>query len=501
MKVSKKHIKYDFERFKETAQKAFLNNDIKTCLNLIELSSQIAYHLNFCYHDSDLEDLLSKISKRINNCVAGNTKENRFVFYDYFGWDNKGLTQQYVNALISWNYEFMFVFENTPKENSSKHLLKELENYDKATILYVDNKLSTIEKIQFISNKINEYQPQKAFLHLAPWSVTGVCVWNILQHIERYLINLTDHAFWLGTECIDYCIEFRDYGYNISKKLRNIPEQKLLIQPYYPVINNVDFQGFPVETENKIVIVSAGVYYKVFSEDDKFFIMLSKITSQFPEVIIFFAGDGDRKLFKLLLAKYKIEDKVILLGNRSDIAQVISNSDIYLGTYPFGGGLLTQYAAILGVPVIAYNEIGNDFNRLEDLLLIKNIKLCYYSISDLLDELEKLINNKDYRKKQSDKIKTGIIQPDEFNKSLKSLITSNTNINKVEDIPINVDDIHNLYLSSENKYLKQYFPMIYNGMAVCKKYNLKFFIRNMFFCFIDNPKMFVIKIFKHILKP
>jgi glycosyltransferase involved in cell wall biosynthesis len=470
MGITKNQITNDFNKLKKIAQNLFEEDDLESCLDIIVTASRIAYHLNFCLQDQKLEDLLSKISQKIS---CGTKKENlkdRFVFYDYFGWDNRGLTQQYIRALISWDCEFLFVFENTPTENMSSKILSELKNYPKAKILCIDNKLSKIEKIKFLSDAINDYQPQKAFLHLAPWDVIGICVWNILSHIQRYQINLTDHAFWLGTNCIDYCIEFRDYGYNLSKKHRNISEDKLLIQPYYPIIDDqIPFQGFPVETKGKITIISGSSYYKVFGGNELFFKLLANIVKQHPDVVILFAGDGDRKLFKSLLDKYKISDKVFLLGNRKDITQVISHGDIYLSTYPLGGGLMSQYAAMLEVPIIAYVDTSTSESTIETLFLNDDIKVSYDSMESFLEELSLLINDEQHRKKRAYILKKAVIQPDEFNQSLRELVNTNTEKNVVKEININTDLFFKLYLDTENRFLHQYNSIMMQSKNIYKK--------------------------------
>ena len=42
-------------------------------------------------------------------------------------------------------------------------------------------------------------------------------------HMKRYQVNLTDHAFWLGTYAFDYCLEFLDFGAIVSREYRHIP--------------------------------------------------------------------------------------------------------------------------------------------------------------------------------------------------------------------------------------------------------------------------------------
>lgn len=63
--------------------------------------------------------------------------------------------------------------------------------------------------------------------------------------VKRYLINPTDHAFWLGKSCLDFSIEFRDYGCNVSNKFRSIENNQIIKQIYYPILISSDFKGLP----------------------------------------------------------------------------------------------------------------------------------------------------------------------------------------------------------------------------------------------------------------
>lgn len=44
---------------------------------------------------------------------------------------------------------------------------------------------------------------------------------------------------------------------------------------------------------------------------------------------------------------------VFLIGDRHDINEVFKHSDIFLNTYPIGGGLMTQYAAANSKPILS----------------------------------------------------------------------------------------------------------------------------------------------------
>lgn len=225
-------IKNVYSKTKLLAKQAFELEQYESAIKHIETAAEIAYMFNWIYSDEELEILLQEISQRIiQEKRTFEPVKGKMVFYDAFAFDNKGLTQQYLRALMSWGVEILFIFEGN-NFTHSENIVKELKAYPKSELLIVDKALTATEKSNLIYNKILDFKPEKAFLHLYPSSAVAVVVFNSLPELTRYQINLTDHAFWLGTNCIDYCIEFRNYGCTVSTEKRNLKVRQLLNQPY-----------------------------------------------------------------------------------------------------------------------------------------------------------------------------------------------------------------------------------------------------------------------------
>lgn len=96
------------------------------------------------------------------------------------------------------------------------------------------------------------------FFYSLPYDVAGILFMDLLKETrERFFINLTDHAFWLGKFCSDYYIDFRTYGTSISNNQRHIPQEKIRLLPYYPFINqSVKYTGLPFDLKNRKLIFS-----------------------------------------------------------------------------------------------------------------------------------------------------------------------------------------------------------------------------------------------------
>lgn len=63
---------------------------------------------------------------------------------------------------------------------------------------------------------------------------------------------------------------------------------------------------------------------------------------------------ADARIFREFIRNNGFQRRVFLLGSRRDIHAVFRACDIYMGTYPIGGGLMSQYAAVNGKPILAY---------------------------------------------------------------------------------------------------------------------------------------------------
>ena len=74
--------------------------------------------------------------------------------------------------------------------------------------------------------------------------------------------------------------------------------KQILLNPLYPIIDNVLFNGFPKETEGKLVFFSGGALYKIYGQKGQFMDMMKHILEVVPNSIILYAGTGNEKILK-----------------------------------------------------------------------------------------------------------------------------------------------------------------------------------------------------------
>lgn len=455
-----KDIQSVYAKLKQSAKLEFDNRNYEQSLKYIETCAEIAYMFNWIYSDEDLENLLTSISEAVL------PKDNSFspikgkvVFYDVFALDNRGLTQQYIRALKSLDVELLFIFEGNNLSHSKK-IVDEISSYSKADFFVVDHNLTRVDKMIAISNKVASFRPEKAFLHLYPSSAVAVSVWNSLSSVIRYQVNLTDHAFWLGTKSINYSLEFRNYGKTVSLEKRGLLPSQLLFQPFYPITDCKPFIGFPSQVkEDSIKIFTGGAFYKMYGKSGLFFELIKILLAIDTKVVLLIAGGGDVKPLNDFIVTHNFEDRIFLLGSRSDITHVFENSDIYLSTYPLTGGLMGQYAAVCSKPILSFTTSDIPCNFIEGFVgwnITDNFNITHTNLESFEAYAKRLILDIPYRFNEGNNNAKHIISPDEFSKNLAKIFSNNVAESSFLKEEIDYDVFTNYYLDCENNYLKQF---------------------------------------------
>jgi len=473
MKLTKQDITSAYTKIKKRAEKEFNRGDILFSLKDISLAAHVAYLFNFIFRDDELEQLISHISEKVINKqdieVKGNESSSKYVFIDSFGLPNKGLTQQYLRAMISMNVPFLYILNGNGNENNE--IFKEVRSFPKGEIFHVDGK-NELENIEKIYSKIENYQPNAVFFHISPGDVVATTVlYAIPDAIKKFNINLTDHAFWLGAGNFDYNLEFRDYGATISYQKRSFQKSQIIINPFYPIIPNSLFKGFPKESENKIILFSGGNYNKIYGENGKFMFMMKEVLEQNPNAVILFAGMGiNKRPLEKFINKFHLNKRLLLLGERKDIDKVFENCDIYLNTYPISGGLMSQYAAYYGKPIVSFLPEDNS-NKIEKFIFINSnqeVKLTFQELEEYYSQIHKLVNDIQYRKEIGNKIKEALTTKESFDRSVREILTKPISSN------FHTEKIEYEKIFEQNLELHNYMS-IDLGLNLYKRYKLKSF--------------------------
>lgn len=436
-----------YERLVNTAQHLLIKGNINKALKCVKSAADFQYHLNSRYSDDRLNDIIKKISFSLHKPDDYYSPNQDVVFfYDSFCLDNRGLTQQYLDALVDCRkYKIFYVLEHPINKKG-----KDTINYCKENNIIVKTLPGTswLDRQQALYELIQAYKPCAALFHLTPDTVIPFLSFYTFPGITKYQLNLTDHAFWLGgPDFFDYSYEFRPYGVAVSKQKRGYELRQLILNPYYPWNSGEPFKGFPDAVGNKTVIFSGGSLYKIEGDSGKYYDMVKTILSENPDTVFLYAGGGNLTKLRSFIADNNLQKRMFLLGDRSDINAVFENCDIYLNTYPLGGGLMVQYAAINGKPILMYK-----CKDLEDVICTKNKgTVSIGTLPELYTEAHKLITDVEYRKKRGEFFRNLIADQDDFRNRFKETFLKTVEPVCYEDNPIDYNAFCDGYVEKLNK--------------------------------------------------
>lgn len=469
------------------AVKASNKKENETVLEACAAYGSILYNWNQYYRDDTIENAIESVSNNIAlpNIVKWDKKSNnkKVIFYDNFGLDTRGLVLIYLRALGKLGYNIVYV--TVPGSESRQPEVQKLcKLYSIKRAFFENNSLSN--KVLSLVNIFNEEKPRTAFFYSTPDDSAGDAAFCAYKGIvDRFQINLTDHAFWLGTKAFDYCLEFRDYGFQLSLNERGIPSEKLVILPYNPYFDKeAEFQGWPEGINNRKVIFSGGAIYKTLGDvENRFYKIVEGLLNRNSDAVFLYAGSGDDT--ELLKLASKFNNRVFHINERKDLFQLMQNSRVYLNTFPMLGGLMSQYAAISGrVPLTLQLEE----NGCESGILLNQGQsgMEFKTVEEVIEEGTRLLKDDKYWALTAEQIKKHVITDEDFKNQLNSAITDYKTIFepiknwKVNNVSFqrgyinrwNFDKYCGAALIGNNKLLK-YFPCFVIKMVgrvlVCPK--------------------------------
>lgn len=501
MGYKKKDIVNGFNTIKKLGIRAARNKNHSKALYYFDQAAILAYNLNWIFKDQEIENCLNNIAKQLlpNVCERYNPNKNRFVFYDQIG-STTVLALQYLRALISWNIEFLYILD--PSRYSSNEIIDEISKYSKAEVYVLPELLEDkVLNVRLIYDKIILYSPEITFLHSPADGSFGVMLWSLLPQIKRYRIVPGDHHFYLGISVTDYAIEFREFGLSLSFYKRDLHSEQLILQPYYPIENNAKFEGLPsFEIEKPIIIYTGGATYKIMGEDNLFFEIMKKILLNYENVIILFSGSEYNLYIDDFIKQNKFEKRFYFLGFRKDFIEIMKKCDIYLGTYPFFGGLMTQYAAICKKPILQYlpeKQISYLLDGIESVLAYgqhAEKRISFDKLKDFFEYADKLIIDDFFRVREGEILSTRVINKAEFEEVLYAQIFVQRNDINIKQINENYFyEKEKWYLDVANNYSNFYSKFFVDifGVKKLSMFNYVFILRK------RQIKRFIISLLKH----
>lgn len=484
MQLTENTIRSTYVKLKHKALMYLNKGNIHKTLLYVHLASYTDHSFFLSYQDDELERILKQVSDSINKKQGLSVKplQHRCVMLDSLSRYRGGLAVQYINAIVASGWELLYITSqeiDAPQRRELKSFLSSLAN---VTVLEVPSRLRGIEKLQYIYDEILAFSPSKLYCHLNAYDAyLSTIAYAVPSSISKFIINITDHASQLGFKSCQYSFEFRELGCSISTTHRGINPDNILYLPFYPILDNVPFNGLPDICKDKTIIMSGGRYFKIIDENDTYFKLVKKITDAHTDSVVLFPGSEDDTLIRIKIKEYNLENKLILLGWRDDISELFRRSVMYLNTYPHGGATLAQYAAHLHIPILSYQPEGTCLNPVETCVCQDG----YTTISSVgeeafMAEANLLLLDREYAKQKASLTYQCVLGKDKFNSYFKRMSETfsniiNFNINNSVDLNAVQRQKLILYQSRVGEFQMRLFALCgLNSITARKEYILPF---------------------------
>lgn len=431
--LTKEFLLQEYKALKNNALEYCEKGRLNSALNMLSFSSKIAeaYPILNEFIDDETESILTDIATKIfrirqNQSISATPSNKRIVFYNGQIIDSGALTEQYLHFFLEKGYSVLFIVPDIANTVNGSRILEFLSKEPKVEV-FIPQEKDNVSKIKAISQKIDEFKPTHAFLHFLPADTVGFCSFVLKKHLKRYYIVHNDHTFWLGKACTDYFIEFRKFGYQLSHIRRGIDPQKLLLIPFYPIFQNVTFQGFPFEREGKVVGFSAANLYKYYKDPElKLFHVIKELLIKYPDFVFCLAGYGNAGILDRFIKEYKLENRFYYLGKRNDFYKLVGNVDILFESYPFKGGLTVLYAVLQNIAITGISNMKSASQTTSEYFDFDMKYMEPADFSQLAEDASALITSAEKRKVRADLFKSVPNTKQEFQRRMTKVMNDDT---------------------------------------------------------------------------
>ena len=228
--------------------------------------------------------------------------------------------------------------------------------------------------------------------------------------------------------------------------MRGLKKEQLIYLPFYPIADNNEFQGFPEATKGKVVIFSGGDFYKTIDPQNNYWSLVKGVLDQNSEAIILYAtkvdNSGTQAFLDNFISENNFHNRFIYIGFRSDINEVFRNCDIYMGTCPASGSLMSQLAALHSKPILQF-YLPHTVDDETEAAICHNgrLKISFTEQQAFLSEAMKLIGRSDYRALKGQQIHECMLTKEQFNERFHCCLTADYSLATVNDGVVDYDDL------------------------------------------------------------
>lgn len=156
---------------------------------------------------------------------------------------------------------------------------------------------------------------------------------------------------------------------------------------------------------DSIVLISSGRYTKF--QNPMFWEIIENVLTQHEHAYFICIGPAADDVSLLRNLAPSISKRIKCLGWRTDVDQVLSCADVYINTFPNGGGYTVREAIQNNLPVISFSHNylckfdQNRWNPIDDIIDLHDLIIPYDEKDLFIFQLTRLIMDKEFREEMA----------------------------------------------------------------------------------------------------
>lgn len=454
------------DKLKKIIKREINKSNYENALAAARTLADIYYSYNQIYTDLELEDDLLSIRDSILEKKEYVSDNDCVLFYDGFGLDIRGWAASYVRAITKLGYKLIYVCPSNMK-GKIPHILGEMEPVN-STVIYLGTNSSYVIKTEEIDSIFKQYKPGTAFFYTTPDDVCAAVAFSNNTSTTKFQIDLTDHAYWIGTNAFDYILESREMGASLALFQRGVTKDKIIKFDCVPYINNEMYDmELPFDIAKEEYIFTGGSLYKTLGDKNLlYYKTVRHILDKFENIKFLYAGVGDTSEIDRLKSDYP--QRVYMINEVPYFFELMKNCLLYLNSYPMFGGLMMRYAALASKVPITLKH-GNDSDGL--LIDQESLGIEFENYDEYICEIDKLLLDEAYRHEKEILLRNSVYDEKMFENGLNLIIKEHRSQSKFG--AINEYDTSEFRSEYKNRYSQS---RLYGSLAKKKNvFLIKFF--------------------------
>jgi hypothetical protein len=293
-------------------------------------------------------------------------------------------------------------------------------------------------------------------LHHHMWDVVPTIAFGMAGGPPVLTVNHADHTFWVGAGVTDLAVNLRPVSAEFNRQYRSIDRNAELPIPLDPppgVATRAALRatirhslGIPPEA---VVFVTVGAAFKYVPIGELDFpAVAARLLDRLPQAYLITVGpSGDRPEWSKHVQVQS--PRMIVLGQRRDVAAYYAAADIYVEGFPFDSATALFEAALAGLPVVPVPAVAPlPFSAHGGL---KATIPQPASVAEYLDEAERLAQSATFREERARSLTQAVedtCAADGWQRSLVALVgrlPTGHRVYTVEDVPL--DDVLDRFLT------------------------------------------------------